>query len=884
MAVTARGSAATPVAGAAEASPPAAADAIADAALPVVSARATVAPATATADAAPPATSAAAIPVTAALAPAAAAAEAELRPPEAAEGEAAPSAAAAAEPTPPAAAEAKPRQSAAAAAAAEESPPATKAAACDAPCGIEPPANEAGPPGLGSKLQLQLNHAALAKAVKKENCLQGGLRLVKLPAAAVAATSAAAGRRASMGMKSRRVPTAAVPIGADTMTSPELGVVTVTVGQVEAAGTRVEKQHGINEQPRAKVGLSKNSSRDAAGNGLGGDGGEGNGGVSLPNPSNAAAEPLLRAAGLHAVHNGSSGERGMRAPRGMQRLVSIAAGVKAEPPAVGPSPASVPATAAAQEPHLPPTAGLDVAAAAGVSLLPVVRGGDSPMPAPAAVVAECEALTAGRSLLPHAAAGVVAQQVKSEQLAPQADDAAAMGAAAGAASAPSPMNIAITTAAGGGQISAIGRTAAGAEGFIAAIEGAAATAATANGARMPAAIAVQSSAGTQTAATATTAAARRARSLDSVPMHAATAAEVIVIDDSDDESAELAAGVLMAGKGGAVFQQRSKLMEMAGVNREPDTEVGNALAAATSAAAAAVEVCRVRAAILGEGLPAAPTLEAVEAQAAPAAAGVQMASNQQLLGALLPGLNPREAMGEGVLDIAASGAPVEVTAAAGAGASSGDVTLTASANPLAGLDNSAQEILDTAAARSSGSIPLGAGISGGEQGGHATPNVQTDAAADCSADRGAATPLLVGPSLQGMAGCAGGAAVGSLTATGAVAPNPFSSAGAAGIEQLRPDHSRSQPAAAAHPLASAAPAIAAAATAAGASSVEVAAGTGEGNPNQVAAAGAEQHQLKYTSSVQDYGLKDTGNVAQAALEVMQLCEKLKVSMGWSNMV
>ena len=712
LAVTARGSAATPVAGAAEASPPAAADAIADAALPVVSARATVGPATATADAAPPATSAAAIPAATALAPAAAAAEAEAepRPPEAAEGEAAPAAAA----------EAKPRQSAAAAAAAEESPPATKSAVWDAPCGIKTPANEAGPPGLGSDLQLHLNHAAVPKAVKKEDCLQEGLRAVQLPAAAVAATAAAARSRASMGMKSRRVPTAAVPIGADTMTLPEHGLFTGAVNQVEAAGTRGEKQHGIKKQPRAKVGLSKNSSRDAAGNGLGGDGGEGNGGVSLPIPSNAAAEPLLRAAGLNAVHNGSSGERGMRAPRGMQRLVSIAAGVKAEPPAVGPSPASVPATAAAQEPPLPPTAGLDVAAAAGVSLLPVVRGGDSPMPAPAAVVAECEALTAGRSLLPHAAAGVVAQQVKSEQLAPQADDAAAMGAAAGAASAPSPMNIAITTAAGGGQISAIGRTATGAEGFIAAIEGAAATAATANGARMPASIAVQSSAGTQTAATATTAAARRARSLDSVPMHAATAAEVIVIDNSDDESAELAAGVLMAGKGGAVFQQRSELMEMAGVKREPDTEVGNALAAATSAAAAAVEVCRVQAAILGEGLPAAPTLEAVEAQAAPAAAGMQMASNQQLLGALLPGLNPREAMGKGILDIAASEATVEVAAAA-AGASSNDVAGTSVANLPAGLENSCQEILDTAAARSSGSILLGVGLSGGEQGGHATP-------------------------------------------------------------------------------------------------------------------------------------------------------------------
>ena len=33
-----------------------------------------------------------------------------------------------------------------------------------------------------------------------------------------------------------------------------------------------------------------------------------------------------------------------------------------------------------------------------------------------------------------------------------------------------------------------------------------------------------------------------------------------------------------------------------------------------------------------------------------------------------------------------------------------------------------------------------------------------------------------------------------------------------------------------------------------------------------------------------YDLKDTGNVVEAALEVMQLCEKLKVSLGWSSMV
>ena len=796
LAASARGSAATPVAGAAEASPPAAADAIADAALPVVSARATVAPATATADAAPPATSAAAIPATTALAPAAAAAEAEPRPPEAAEGEGAPPAAAEAEPAPPAAAEAKPRQSAAAAAA-EESPRATKAAAWDAPCGIKTPANEAGPPGLGSDLQLHLNHAAVPKAVKKEDCLQEGLQAVQLPAAVVAATAAAAGSRATVGMKSRRVPTPAVPTGADTL--PEHGVFTGAVDQVEPAGARGAKQHGIEKHAKPKVSLSKNSSEDAGGNGLGGDGGgdggggEGNDGVGLHIPSDTALEAALRAAGPNAVRNGSSWKGGMGAPRGERRLGLITAAVKAEPPAVGGRSASVPATAAAQGPSLPTAAGLAFPAAVIVPPLPVVQEGKSPMPAPAAVVVEGEAVTAGGSLFPNAAAGAVAQQVKYEKPAPQADDAAAMGSAAEAAPAPiaaaeaAPVPMNIPTTATGGLISAIGRTTA-AEGFIGVIEGLAAATAAANGARMPAAIGVQSSAGTQTAATATTAAARRARSLHSIPMHAATAAEVIVIEDSDDESEELATGVVGVREGDAVFQQRAELREVAGVKQEPDTEFGNASTATTLAAAAAVTVCSMQAAILGEGVP--------------AAAGIQMASNQQLLGALLPGLNLRlQAVGEGVLDIATPGAPVEVAAAAAAatGASSGDVTgdAAAAANPATGPGKSVREIPDTAAARSSGSIPLGVGLSGGEQVGHA---------------------------------------------------------------------------------------IAAAARVAGASSIGVAAGTCEGNPNQVAAAGAEQDQLKDTSSVQDYDLKDTGNVVQAALEVMQVCEKLKVSLGWSNMV
>ena len=539
LAATAKGSAATPVAGAAEASAPvspspplppaaAAADANADAALPVTSPRATVAPATATAGAAPPAASAAATTTTTAFAPITSAAPAE------------------AEPAPPAAAEAKPRQSTAAAAAGE-SQRATKAAAWDAPCGIKTPANEAGPPGLGSKLQLHLNHAAVPKAVKTEDCLQERLRAVQLPAAAVAATAAAAGSRASVGMKSRRVPTAAVPTGADTMPLPEHGVFTGAVDQVEAAGALGAKQYGIKKQARPKVSLSKNSSGDAGGNGLGGDGGEGNGGVGLPVPSDTALEGTLRAAGIVAVRNGSSGKGGMGAPRGERRLGLITAAVKAEPTAAGGKSASVPATAAAQGPSLPPAAGLAFPAAVIVPPLPVIRGGKSPMPAPAAVVVEREAPTAGGSLFPHAAAGAVAQQVKYEKPAPQADDAAAMGsasasapapiAAADAASAPAPAPMNIATTAAPGPNSAIGRTAAP-EGFIAAIEGApAAATAAANGARRPAEVGVQNSAGTQAAAIATTAAARRARGLHSVPMHAATAAEVIVIDDSDDESA-----------------------------------------------------------------------------------------------------------------------------------------------------------------------------------------------------------------------------------------------------------------------------------------------------------------------------------------------------------
>ena len=91
--------------------------------------------------------------------------------------------------------------------------------------------------------------------------------------------------------------------------------------------------------------------------------------------------------------------------------------------------------------------------------------------------------------------------------------------------------------------------------------------------------------------------------------------------------------------------------------------------------------------------------------------------------------------------------------------------------------------------------------------------------------------------------------------------------GAAPIEQLRPDYGRSQPAAAMHPLASAAPGVAVAATTAGASCVGVAAGVLEADLNQVTAAGAEQYRLKDTSSVQ-----------KAALEVLRLCTTLQVSI------
>ena len=231
----------------------------------------------------------------------------------------------------------------------------------------------------------------------------------------------------------------------------------------------------------------------------------------------------------------------------------------------------------------------------------------------------------------------------------------------------------------------------------------------------------------------------------SSPMQPASAADVIVIDNSDDESAELAAGVLGAGEGGPVFQQPREFNGKAGVKQ--DTEAGNASAVAT---AAAVEVCSVPAAVLGEGGPAAPTPEAVEAQAALAAAGEQMARNQQLRGILEPGLNAKEAVVEGRIDGATPKVPGE---AAAAGASSGNAIRAAAAGCAIGLENSAPKVHvpATAAAATYGDGPMGVGLIEGEQ---ASAKLQTDAAADCSAGSGEATAVLAGGGVQGMAGCA----------------------------------------------------------------------------------------------------------------------------------
>ena len=723
--------------------------------------------------------------------------------------------------------------------------------------------------------------------------------IVQLPAAPAAAVAAedfrTAGAVAAGATAITKAQIASVPTEAEAMMLPEHGAFSGSVDQVEAAGPPGARQYGIEKQHRAKGTLSKNSSRDTAGNEAGGECGKTNGRLGQPIPSNTASEPEVRAAVPYSVCNTSNRERGTGAPRGVQGSASVAAAVKSELPAVGGSLGSVPATAAAQEPPLPPLAGSSVAAA--VLGPEALCEGGPPISAPAKAVLGPEALTTGEMLLPHIAAEIMAQQVKLQKPSPGAADAAATVSGAAAAEPPVPLSIATTAAAAAGPISGAGRTAAAAaaEGLVAAVEGPAAvtrgkdTAAT-NDATKPAAIGVQSSDGTQAAADAATAAAGRVRGAPntsgerSQPIQAATAAEVIVIDDSDGESAELAAGVLAVGERGAVLQQPGEVRGRAGVKQERDCEGKKA---PTSATVAAVEVCRVQAAVLGQGVPAAPMQAAVEAQAALALAGEHMATKQQPPGVLELELIPVEAVGlEGGVDMTAPGAPGRL--AAGGGAGSGDVAGVAAPEPAIGLVAATQEAHVTAAFGSKWDRPLEVGLFQGEQGGHAIPNMQRDAAAGCSAGRGAAAGLLVRARLQGMPERAEGAAVGSIYARN-LAPKQLSSAadginGAAHTEQLRPDHGRSPPAAAAHPLLPAAPAIAATATAAGASCVGVAAGTCGANPNQVAAAGAEQHRLKDASSVHDYALKDTGNVVQAALEVMQLCKKLKVSLGWSNMV
>ena len=244
---------------------PPAANSNADAALPAASARAILAPASATANAAPPAALAAALPATTAAA--------------------------------------DPR-------------PAQAAAACDVHCCIGLPANKRGPPGAGSKRQLLLNHVAQAKAVKKEyHSQQGDLQAVQLPAAPAAAaaehmrtaehlrTAGAAGTRTRTGMEQRKVPTAAAPTGAGTMALREHWVFTG-----EAAGTEDARHCDIENHCRAKGTLSKNSSGDAAGNRLGGDGGKGYGGLHLRKPGDTASETKLASAVPNAVHKGSSGE------------------------------------------------------------------------------------------------------------------------------------------------------------------------------------------------------------------------------------------------------------------------------------------------------------------------------------------------------------------------------------------------------------------------------------------------------------------------------------------------------------------------------------------------------------------------------------------------
>ena len=309
-----------------------------------------------------------------------------------------------------------------------------------------------------------------------------------------------------------------------------------------------------------------------------------------------------------------------------------------------------------------------------------------------------------------------------------------MASAAAAAAASAPLSLATTAI---GPILAGGKAVAAAvsAGAAASTGGATATAIAANGlARMPAAIGVPSSAGTQAAAIAATAAVGRARRAPSTgrehcgPMQLASASEVIVIDDSDDEPVELAAGVLGAGEGCAVFQQRGELRGRARVKQDTDTEVGSA-----SAAAEANEICSVQAAVLGGGVPAAPMQEAVDAQAALAAARERMATNQRLRGCLEP-LNGEGVVRKGATDIAGPRAPGKVAIAAGAGDSSGDVAGTAAAAVC--LVVPGREFPLTAAVDSNGHSPLVVGLSGGGPGGPASANLRTNAASGCSAGGG----------------------------------------------------------------------------------------------------------------------------------------------------
>ena len=265
-----------------------------------------------------------------------------------------------------------------------------------------------------------------------------------------------------------------------------------------------------------------------------------------------------------------------------------------------------------------------------------------------------------------------------------------------------------------------------------------------------------------------------------------------------------------------------------------------------------------QAAVLGGGVPAAPMQEA---KAALGAAGAQMATNQRLTGVLELGVNAKGVVRGGGMHMAAPRAPGEVAISAAAGDSSDDVVDTAAA---VGLVVPGQTFPVTAAAGSNGHNSLGSGVSGGGQGGRASANLHTDEAAGCSAGRGPATALLVGESftsLQGMAGCAEGVGSSHMIA---VAPDPCSPAavgtnGVARFQLLRPEHGRDEHAAAPHPLPTATTTAAAAADLPPPVAVTLAGDVGVSRD--------DNSTPKQTTSVQD-----------AALEVLDLCTTLKVSV------